>query len=351
MAKKDNKSKITELKQQISDNKLKNIYLFYGEEEYLKEYYIKKIEALIPDADFPEYNRIVINDRVDYEEYESVWESMPMMTDRRLLIIRDSNIFITTRSGGAVPPNDEQKQFWKNKFSRLAEDTVVIFCEKKVDARSVLFKAVSKAGMAVEFEYLTETDLRNWVLRRIRRAGKKIESATADYLISIIDPGLTNLENELNKIISYCGDEVHRSDIDNVVSKALGIKVFDITDGIIMGDARKVFSVLKEMKTQNESGFGIMYLIYSNAEKMLHLKLAGVKSRREAAGVIGGNAWAAGRYFDNSRSFSVQELVSMVKRVPELDYDIKNGKITEWQAVESYVAEAVEKRQKRRDAQ
>lgn len=160
MAKAAKKNDITELKFQISENKLQKMYIFYGDEEYLKEFYIKKIEALVPDCGLAEYNRIVINGVQEYSVYDDVWEEMPVMTDRRLLVIRDSNIFTTRRSGDIVPPNDEQKQFWTEKFKRLSDDTVVIFCEKNVDARSALFKAASKAGFAVKCDFLSDADLK-----------------------------------------------------------------------------------------------------------------------------------------------------------------------------------------------
>ena len=141
MAKAAKKNDIIELKAQLNENKLQKLYVFYGEEEYLKELYIKKIFDMVPDAGLEEFNRIVISGAADYEEYDNAWEGMPMMTDRRILLIRDSNIFTMTRKDGITPPNDEQKKFWTEKFKRLSDDTVVIFCEKNVDGRSALFKA------------------------------------------------------------------------------------------------------------------------------------------------------------------------------------------------------------------
>ena len=60
MAKKAEKNLIPELKAQIKENRLRNLYVFYGEEEYLKEYYIKQIEEKVPSNGFEEFNRILI---------------------------------------------------------------------------------------------------------------------------------------------------------------------------------------------------------------------------------------------------------------------------------------------------
>ncbi len=336
------KNDIVELKAQLSKKTLQPLYIFYGEEEYLKEFYIKKITELVPDAGLEEFNRILITGAADYSEYDDVWEGMPMMTDKRILQIRDSNIFTIARKGDIVPPDDNQKKFWTEKFKRLSDDTVVIFCEKNVDARSALFKAASKAGFAVKCEYMSLPDLKAWVIKQTLHAGKKIDDSVAEYLVSVIDPGLNNLEHELNKLLNYCDNIIYRTDVDKVVSKAVQVQIFDITDGIMEGAPAKVFKILNELRTQKQSAFGILYLIYSNVEKMLHLKLAGVTNRNEAAQLLGGSPWIAGKYLSGASGFSSAALYHMVTRVPEIDYEIKNGIVTEWQALEQYIFEALD---------
>lgn len=338
------KNDVIELKEQLKEKKLKKLYVFYGDEEYLKEFYVKKIEELIPDCGLEEFNRIKINGTVDYSVYDMAFEGMPLMTNKRLLIIRDSNIFTTRRSGTVIPPDESQKQFWETKFSRLADDTVVIFIEKTVDARSALFKAAAKAGFAVKCEFLQEAELVSMAIRLATKAHKKLDNSVAQYLVSVTEPGIASLENEMNKLINFCDDVIYKSDIDRVVSKSIAVQIFDITDGITENNPEKVFRVINNLKTQKESAFGIMYLIYSNAEKMLHLKLAKVTSRNDAATLLNTGAWVAGKYLDSSKKFTCEELKRMIVRVPEMDFEIKNGRVSEWQALEQYIFEALRKK-------
>lgn len=338
------KNDIVTLKEQLNIGKLEKLYLFYGEEEYLKEYYIKRIMDMVPDGGLEEFNRIKIEGTQNYNIYDDAFEGMPMMTDRRILFIRDSNIFITTRKAGLTPPNDNEKAFWEDKFSRLSDDTVVIFCEKNVDARSSLFKSASKAGFAVKCEYLPPAEAVSWTVREAKRYNKKIEASVAQYLIDVIDPGLNSLKNELDKLINFCGDTIYRSDIDRVVSKSMTVKIFDLVDGLIARDTAQVFSIINNMRTQKESAFGVMYLIYSNFEKMLKLKLANVTSRNDAVSLLGGSPWLAGRHFENSRHFTLAQLSHLVCRIPEIDMEIKSGTIAEWDALEQFIFEAIAKK-------
>lgn len=335
MAKKTND--IIELKEQLKENRLSKLYLFYGDEEYLKEHYIAKIQGMVDDCGLEEFNRIKIEGTADYSVYDDAFEGMPMMTDKRTLLVRDSNIFTTRRSGSVVPPNDSQKAFWEDKFSRLSDDTIVIFCEKNVDARSALFKTAKKVGMTVNCEFMPENELASYAVRTALKSGKKMDMAVAGYLVSVIDAGLNNLNRELDKLINFCDEIIYKSDVDRVVSKAMSVQVFDIVDGITEKNAEKIFAVVNNLKTQKESPFGILYLIYSNVEKMLKLKLKGVTNRNDAATLLGGSPWLAGRYLDNSRKFDLATLTEMTVRVPEIDYEIKQGLVGEWQALETYL--------------
>ena len=56
MAKKNDA--LPELRRQIKENTLKPLYLFYGEEEYLKELYTNRIIEKIPDGGFPDFNHM-----------------------------------------------------------------------------------------------------------------------------------------------------------------------------------------------------------------------------------------------------------------------------------------------------
>ena len=45
--------------------------------------------------------------------------------------------------------------------------------------------------------------------------------------------------------------------------------------------------------------------------------------------------------------FSKDMLIRLVTRVPEIDYEIKSGEIAEWQALEGYIFEALNERNRK----
>lgn len=327
---------IMALKRQIKENDLKSLYLFYGEEVYLKELYEKRIEALLPDGGFEEFNHIELEGKnVTLSEYSDALESYPMMVERKLILIKNSGIF--------KAPSQEVKDFWTVNLSRLAGDTVLIFDEREVDKRSATYKAAVKYGFVLEFTYLGEADLVTWVLRECLESHKKITKENAYYFISLCDGGLSYVRNELDKLISFCDKEILKTDIERVVSKSVQVQVFALTDAIMNRDANQAMRVLLELKGVKEPAFKILYLLFSTFDKMLRSKLmlAQGAGNGEIAQKIGVGPYIVKKYLAGAKGFSEDSLVRMITRVSEIDLAIKEGRAEEWTLLEQYVAECI----------
>lgn len=332
---------LIKLKKQIKDNALLPLYVFCGEEDFLREMYVQKVIDCVPDGGFPEFNHITLNGAdVPFSEYDDAWESFPMMTDRKLIHIKDSGIFSTKRAAGG-PGAEEKKEFWLEKLGRVADDTVVVFDESSVDKRSALYKAAVKAGMVVEFNYLSDADLVTWVIRQSLKAKKKISKENAYYLTTLCDPGLGNINNELNKLLDFCGEEIYKTDIDRVVSKSTQVIVFELTDAIMAGNAQKAMATLVDLRNVKENAFTILYLLFSSFEKMLHAKLMSGSPQGEIAAKLGVSPYIARKYIDGASGFSGEALVWMTRRVAEIDLAIKEGRTADWPALEQYVMECI----------
>ena len=343
--KKKTNDDLIKLKKQLKEGRLSPLYLFFGEEEYLRETYVGRVADMVPDGGFPEFNRIKLEGAdIPLSEYDDAWESFPMMTDKKLIHIKNSGIFKPSRrdkEDAATP--EEKKEFWTEKLKRISDDTVVIFDEAAVDKRGVLYKAAAKAGTAVEFNYLGEADLVTWVVKQCLDRKVKMSKENAYYLVTLCDPGLNNLNNELNKLFEYCDGEILRSDIERVVSKSMQVVAFELTDAIMTGNAARAMSVLGGMKTLNDSAFGTLYLMLSNFEKLLRVKVMGDAPQNEIIAALGTGPYIGRKYIDSARGFDAAALRWMVKRVAEIDLAVKEGRVGEWDGLEQYVMECTNK--------
>ena len=328
----------TELKKQIKENKLSGLYLLYGQEVYIKENYIKKMTDSIDDCGFPDFNRIVIDGKsMTLSEVDDAIESFPMMSEKKLIIIKDSGIF--------QKATEEQKEYWVKRLENLPDYVVLIFDEEGTDKRGILYKRAAKTGLAAEFNYMSVSDLVTWVSREVMNAKLKISKDVAEYFVSVCDEGMSNLKNELDKLLNYCDEQITKTDVDKIVSKAVGIRVFELTDCIMAKDADGALKILFELKTVKESAFKLLYLLSSSFDKMLKcaLLLSGGDNYNDIAAKIGTAPFIAKKYANSARGFGENYLVDRIIEVADIDLAIKSGEIDEWSALEKYVINACEK--------
>lgn len=322
---------LPELKKQIKENKIGRLYLFYGDEQYLIDFYTDKISQSISDGGVPEFNRMVVEDaKAPLADISDFIDTYPMMCERKLLIMRGSGIFKSAA--------EEVRSFWKAQLSDIPDYITIIFAESETDKRSVLYKEASKLGTVVEFSKLSDTDAVLWAERAFRSKKRKITKSNAEYLVSVCGSGLLNLKNETEKLSDYCDGEITRSDIDRLVSKSLDIRVFEITDAIIAHDADKALSILSDMKTVRESAFKILYILFSAFDKLLYAELLQKEGEpmSEIAKKLKVPPFIAKKYMN--KNFGEDFLAECVMKIAETDLAIKEGRIDEWSALEQFVA-------------
>ncbi len=127
------------LNEEIKTGQLKQVYLLYGEEDYLRKQYRDKLKnALLGDGDSMNYHYFEGKD-VPVGEVIDLAETLPFFADRRVIIIENSGLF---KSGG-----EQLAEYLKEP----SDTAFFVLAEREVDKRSKLFKAVSAKGRAIEF--------------------------------------------------------------------------------------------------------------------------------------------------------------------------------------------------------
>lgn len=319
------------LKKQIDSDKLSKLYLFFGEEEFLTEYYTNRICEKIPDMGFPEFNRIKLDGKSSSaSEIADSVETFPMMAERKVVIISESGAF-------GARSSQEIKNLYVEMFKNLSDDTVIIIQETNVDKRNAAYKAAKKYGTVIEFTHLNDADATSWLIREARNNGKTISKQNAMLIASYCERDLRTLKSEMDKLSSYAESEITESDIIQLASKSLEAKAFDLCDHIMNKNTDKALSLYEDLITNKENPFAILYLLYSSFEKLLKAKLYSYLPPGELATVLGVAPFFVKKYSQGARNFSEEELIDLITLIPKLDLSIKRGEISQWQSIESII--------------
>ena len=171
----------------IKTGQFKQIYLLYGEEQYLIRQYRDKLKhALAADDDTMNFSAFSGSD-INQKEIIDLAETLPFFADRRLILIEDSGLF------------KKSAEELADYMSSIPETTYFVFAEKEIDKKTKMYKQVKKNGSIVEFPRQNETTLSRWIEGRIRRNEKNITRDAYALFIRKTGDDMENIDKELEK--------------------------------------------------------------------------------------------------------------------------------------------------------
>jgi len=326
---------ISELNKQIEKSAISQCYLFYGEEDFLMRQKAEQIKNIVLTGGFDEFNlHIFDGKKFNIPEAKDVVESFPLMSDKKLIIFKNTEVFKAAKGDVA--------EFFESILPNLPPYTHIIVMESDIDKRKKgLLTAFDKAGGTIAFDYLKPPQLAAWLENLFDSAAKRALTSDIAYMVSISSPSMATLKNEFDKIVSYVGnrEKVTKEDIDAVMVKSVEFKIFAMIDNIVAKKTDTVFADLKDMKEAREPATVAFSLILSRLSEILMAKYLlneglnfnAVKSHFEPQ-----KQWLAGKTIDLAKSFEADFLREMLEYGTQLDYHTKIGKINDYTALEIF---------------
>ncbi len=226
-------------------------YIFFGEESYLREYYLGELrKKLIPEG-FETFNYHSLEGKdLMVQTLAEMIEAMPMMAERTLTVVTDWDMF---RLG------EDQREKLIGLLEDLPPYCCAVFVYDTIDykpnkTQKRLCRALDTYVEAVEFQAAESRDLLPWISRRFKALGKEIDRQTSEYLIFTCGGLMTGLVPEIEKIAAYAkGVSVTREDIDAVADPVLSAEVFKLSDAVLRGEYDQAASILGDLlKLQTE---------------------------------------------------------------------------------------------------
>lgn len=257
------------LKNDIKNNNLHNFYVFYGEESFIKNTYMKKIEEMIIGGGFADFNLEKFDEmNFNLEYFINAIESLPAMAEKKLILVRDFDLFSMKA---------DIKDQMIDILCDLPDYVCIIFdyatIEFKEDKRQKISKVLHEHGKLVKFEYLSQRDVNLWIKKKFSAENIEITDEVCEYLSFIASVSLANLTNECDKLIVHCEEKVTKNDIDSVCSKVLEAKIFEITDRILENDILTAQNLINDLILLKTSEFSILAVINSQFQRLYSAKL------------------------------------------------------------------------------
>lgn len=310
-----------QLKKDLREKRLGSFYILSGQEDYLRRYYLGEIKKQLLDELTESFNlHRLTNEMFSLQALSDALQALPMMADRSMVLVEDVNLFDCgdTETLTAL-------------LSDLpSECCLVVHTEEfKPDKRKKkLWEAIEKNAVLADFAYQSETDLRPWIARHFRSAGKQIAPELCTYLLQQCGLSMTRLHGEILKICAYSGAEtIVRSDIDAVVEPTLEAVVFQITDALGQREYDRALERLHVLLKMQTEPIPIVAAIGAQMRRLYAAKLlqnAG-KGADALASLCGIAPFAASKTMTQARRVSERFCRRAVEHCCRTDYQLKTS--------------------------
>ena len=142
-----------QLQAELNKNVITGAYLFVNTDAYIADSYVKLIKQRLISGELASMNYGVIDaKKISAAMLKEALEAMPVMSDKRLLIIKDD-------SYAAIAQNSALSDIMCSYLNDQNPSMTVIMKNPKPDKRTKLFKAFSENEKVVEFEKLSNPEL------------------------------------------------------------------------------------------------------------------------------------------------------------------------------------------------
>lgn len=263
-----------ELKKQIAHGMFSPVYLLYGEESYLKQYYAGLISEKSVPKGFETFNLHKLEGKeTTFDEIADAAEQLPMMAERTCVLVRDFDLKALKGAQRekleaflADPPETCSVVFWM--------DTIEVSPKQSRDWQG-LIKLFAKSGSAVNLGRRTAADLTRQLCASAKKRGGVLSPDIASYLVSFSGSDLHILVNELDKLCAYAaGREITQADIDAVCIKSVEATAFDMVKALLRGNYADAYRMLDTLFAQKTEPVMIAGALISSYVDMYRAKAA-----------------------------------------------------------------------------
>lgn len=320
------------LLQDLKNNDFKNVYLLYGEEDYLKKQYKKRLQdALISPEDTVNLNSYE-GKNISVKELIDQSETMPFFAERRLLLVEDSGFFKTA------------SQELADYLETLPETSFFVFVETEVDKRGKLYKTVKKKGRVVEFTTQNEETLTRWILGNLKKENKNITRSAMQLFLEKTGTDMNNIATELEKLLCYTADktEIRPEDVEAICTTQTVNRIFDMISAVADGNQKKALDLYDDLLALKEPPMRILFLLTRQFNQLFQVKQMRALGY-DAQGIgskLGMQGFVAKNCLRQSSSFEMDQLKALVEECVNLEEAVKTGNLNEKLAVELILTEA-----------
>ena len=302
----------------IERKKLSKLYLFWGEEEFLKREALHKlIQFLIPPPQRSFDLDILHASRSSTVEIINKASTFPLASEKRLVVVYEVD---------KLNPSDQKLLL--THLKGLPDSSCLVLVTSKLDKRRKLFIHLEKDATVVEFPQLYENQIPSWILNRVKGYGKAINRDAIDVLQNWAGNSLPDLASEIEKLVLFVAEKmtISSEDVSKVVGYTGSTKIFQLLNSVGQKNTKKALEVLNNLFSWGETPGTIVFWLTEHLIRLLKVKEFDYKkSDTSLSSYLKVHGYFLKDYKEQSKNFSSGELEKGLLCLYGADLDLKKS--------------------------
>ena len=304
-----------------------NIYCIYSTSYRLLD---KELNKIIKDN---KYTTIDANE----EDIEDIFENanyVNLFMDKNYIVVKNVSWFSSTKKGNNGESRDDIILSYLNDPNK--NTILILILSDKMNGLKKISKIVKEKYNYLEILDYNVKELREEINKFLKKNNIKIDYDGVTYIINNSLNKYDLVMNELDKVLLYDKKELTLVDLKHIISINVLDNNFKFIDAVMEKNIKEVFRYYDDFLLNKNSPIMFLNILAGEYRKLYFVKTM-IKNRdkSEIMSLLKIRySFQMDKLINYSYSFSIKELEDNLVLLCDLDYKIKQGKITDKLALE-----------------
>ncbi len=325
---------------------LQGVYLFFGEEEYMKHYYLVSARAAVLGDD----DDVFRHKKISCAEFD-IEKLTDALTTTSMGFFSEGKSFCEIHE---LQLNSLKESEWKALIEVIEDaspDTVAIIytTPDELDPGNLPkspSKALSRFGdlvTAVHFPREGELKLAKWVAKHFMSEKLLFENGTCELLVDRCGRDMYALTGEIEKLCAYVKasgrERVERKDVTDICCHNMEINAFDFSNALLESNADRAYAILSDMKQRKEKPVIILGSVTKTVSDMYAVKTLsdGGMTDADISKKLKIHSYRVSLYKKSTLRRRPERLASLLRLCTETDIKIKSTGLENYTEIEKLV--------------
>ncbi|MEZ5346041.1 MAG: DNA polymerase III subunit delta [Pyrinomonadaceae bacterium] len=331
-----------DLRNQLRRNKIEPVYLFFGNEVYLRTLAVNTVTDMALRGSqlraFNESEISLVNSGIS--SVIATADQIPMIDAKRVIKVTEVAVS-ATKSKDTIQEEDEE--ILRRYLENPSKETVLIFIADEIDKRRKISKLLLSKSYSVEFTQLNDVEMLSWAKDRLKDSNVTADENALRHLVMLIGNDVRKLSIELEKLATAAlpGTKISDELITALAPNLREIPNFDLADQLLSRNRSAALQIMKKVLDDGAEPLMLLGLLSYNFRRLFWAReLMDEGAEESQISNIVKLPWNAKREFlRTARQTDKAKFTRILKRIAETDLAIKTSVSTPRLQLEMLVIE------------